>query len=205
MEGYKVRIETDRWHYKLYEFSFSYSDETVRFRTTNFCTYWRRILLYTPVLAGVCVLFMVIAALVTIVTNLVTVPLGFGIAVAFPGEEILQIPFRVTVRGEKRSLAKFLVPFWVIAAIVYSLWFHSGATISVLKWAGIVILANIGLFLARVFVKEKIIRQGEDGPVSEWWRLTKLYLRAKKEKVCPLIEFVEPSERELHSSEPPLV
>lgn len=194
-----MRIETDRWHYKLYELSFSFSDGVIRPRTTSFCTYWRRILLYTPVVAGVLVLSMVIAALVTIVANFVTVPLGFGIAMTFPAEEFLRIPFRVTVRGEKRSLAKFLVPFWVIVAVVYSSWFHSGATISVLKWAGIVILAIIGLFLARVFVKEKIIRQGEDGPVSEWWRLTKLYLRAKKERVCPLIEFVEPSERELHS------
>lgn len=196
-----MKIETNRWHYKLYEFSFTSPEEAGRAKRTNFCTYWRRILLYTPVIAGILIVFVVIAALITIVANFVTVPLGFGIAATFPGEEILKIPFRVTVRGEKRSLAKFLVPFWVIAAIVYSLWFHSGATISVLKGAGIVILAIIGLFLARVFVKEKIIRQGEDGPVSEWWRLTKLYLRAKKEKVCPLIEFVEPSQKE-HPSEP---
>ena len=110
----------------------------------------------------------------------------------------MQIPFNVTVHGRKRSLSKFLQPFWIVVAVVYLLWFvfsdNPEFMFDALKWIGIVvgaILGIIGIYLACGFAKERLTQQS-DGPIAEGWRLTKLYLKAKKEKICPMIEFVKP-------------
>lgn len=197
-------IETDRWHYKLYKFASEAFNR--KWETTNFCTYWRRVLLYAPLMSllvfAVVAGCMILAAAVTILANLATIPLGYGVVLASSESDFLRIPFRVTVYGEKRSLSKFMVPFWIIVVAVFGLWFgfssYPDGTVTFFRRIGIIILvvlAVIVLYFSGVFVKEKLTKQ-HDGPIAEGWHLTKLYLKAKKEKICLPIEFVDPKKEE---------
>ena len=95
-----------------------------------------------------------------------------------------------------------MVPFWIIVVAVFGLWFgfssYPDGTVTFFRRIGIIILvvlAVIVLYFSGVFVKEKLTKQ-HDGPIAEGWRLTKLYLKAKKEKICLPIEFVDPKKEE---------
>ena len=208
-----MKVETNRWHYSFYKLLSDITDKDAK-KKINFCTYWRRVLLYTPflilflIIFGI--LFVVLAALITIAVNLVTIPFGFGVAVTWPEWKFLQVPFCVTVNGKKQSLAKFFVPLWLIVVASLGLWLGFSTDpegmITAFKWTGIIgaaIIATIVLYFVCETAKEKLTHQHDDGPIAEGWRLTKLYLKAQKEKVCPMIEFVEPIESQ--STESPQV
>lgn len=82
------------------------------------------------------ILFEVPALILTVLANAVTIPLGFGIAVLYPGEKFLKYPFQVQVGGKPMNLAWFFIPFWIL---VMNVWFmlsyeHLGDMVSAIVW-----------------------------------------------------------------------
>lgn len=154
-----MKISKGRWDYPLYALV-SPAPHIPQTRWTYAC----RASLNTFGLLGLLVCaaaLTVISSIVTIATNLVTIPLGFGIAVTFFGKDFLQVPFRVRQGGKNRSLVHFLAPFWAGVAAVTSVWLglsaHPTITTAVLTCVTLTLVA----------------------------------FRAKKESLHELIEFVE--------------
>jgi hypothetical protein len=213
-----MKIRTDRWHYKCYRFGSQLHRDKGAARRTNGCTYWRRAIFEVAFVAGilasnwivkvfVTTVILAIIGVLNVLANLVTIPLGFGVAVVWPGEDFLRIQFQVGRR--RRSLAQFLVPFWILVATATSLWFGfsyfpketteflistSEFIIGVGKivgWIVLFIVCVLALFALRE-AKDKFLGKDAEGPVADAWQHVKAYCKAKKEGICPIIEFVDP-------------
>ena len=74
-------------------------------------------------LAGLCLTVLLLevpAGILTLASNLVTIPLGLGISVLYPEKKFLRIPFEIGAQGKRRNLAWVVVPLWVF---LVNLWF----------------------------------------------------------------------------------
>lgn len=207
-----MKVSTDLWHYKLYEFgSPSFQGRGVG-GCESLCTYVRRATLGVAfkacgvVVGGIIlVLFYAVCGVLTLLANLVTIPLGFGLVTTFPKEKFLKIPFVISLRGKEFCPAKILIPFWALIFVVTGLWFfglsnHLDETVAALSMAGRIIaciVAFITAFALADWISEEIPKRARKGKVemsnSSAWQLVKMYYKAKKERFCPTIEFVEPS------------
>lgn len=207
-----MKVSTDLWHYKLYQFgSPSFQGRGVGDRE-SLCTYVRRATLGVAfkacvvVVGGIIlVLFYAVCSVLTLLANLATVPLGFGLAVTFPEEKFLKVPFVINLRGKEFCPAKILIPFWALIFVVTGLWFgfsnHPDETAATLSMTGRIIaciVVFITAFALAGWISEEVpkkVRKGKDeiSSSSSTWQLAKTYYKAKKERFCPTIEFVEPS------------
>ena len=201
-----MKIRTGTWHHWLYtEFGSKPKGQP------NLCAYVRRVVFNAFIcilLAIVAIAFATIFAVFTVAANCVTIPLGFGVAVTWPDKDFMQIPFRVQWRGERKSLACFLVPFWLLSVVATCLWwgFSNNPTetmellIAVGTFVGWVAVAILGLMALVLLIasflelKKKLADSEVTGPVADAYRMAKAYVKARKEGICPLVEFVEPSE-----------
>jgi hypothetical protein len=87
------------------------------------------------------ILFEVPALILTVLANVVTIPLGFGIAVLYPGEKFLKHPFQVSGGGKQVNLAWFLIPFWILVVNVWFMAFgHIENIVSVIMWLWSIVL-----------------------------------------------------------------
>lgn len=100
----------------------------------------------TLMLVSLCFMFIMIevpAAVLTFLTNCVTIPLGFGISMLYPEKKFLQLPFEVNCSSGKRNLGWVVVPIWIF---VINFWnmaygdFRSLTTGIVFMWTIIAVL-----------------------------------------------------------------
>ncbi len=144
------------------------------------------------------------ASVLTVVANFVTVPLGLGVAVTWPRKEIIQIPFRVRWHGEQKSLASFMIPLWLLGGVVAFLWWgfsnypNEATEVLIFMGKAVGVLAGVVAVALLLFcssdIKNRFIGDEATGPVADAYRMSKAYVKAKKEGICPLVEFVEPPE-----------
>lgn len=128
----KIEIFKNSWCHQLYEFgclsnpsrakrSDSVSVWVFAHRITlsaffvAYASFLRLLGLFLTVL-----LLEVPAGVLTLVSNLVTIPLGLGISVLYPEKKFLCIPFETERLGKKRNLAWIVVPLWVF---LVNIWF----------------------------------------------------------------------------------
>lgn len=143
-----MKIEKGSWIHQLYIFGCSgIRNKDRKSNEVTISTFLRRVTLSTIFIAYVsllrlmglwvfAILFEVPAAILTALANAVTIPLGFGIAVLYPGERFLKHPFQMNVGGKQMNLAWFLIPFWIFLMNVWFILFygHKGDMISATVW-----------------------------------------------------------------------
>ena len=134
-----MKISKGHWHYPLY----ALASPAPNIPQTRW-TYVRRASLNTLgvlILLACAAVLAVVCIVATVIANLITIPLGFGLATTFFGKDFLQVPFRI----RQRNLAHFLVPFWASGAIYVGVWFglsiYPLTTVSVLVFA--VLILNV--------------------------------------------------------------
>lgn len=97
-------------------------------------------------LAGLCltvVLLDVPVAVLTVLANCVTIPLGIGVSAMYPEQRFLYMPFTMSLPGGKRNLGWVVVPIWIF---VINFWnmaygdFRSLTTGFVFMWTIIAVL-----------------------------------------------------------------
>ena len=204
-----MKTETNCWHYKWYKFASETCKDKGERGSEDFFVYWCRTLLRAPLIVTMIFAFVtltpILAVLITIMMNFVTVPLGYGITLVFPGKEFLRFPFRYTTElsypyshcsshyESRVSLSRIIIPVWIIVGIVFLPWFFVSIVIGTI----ITILSvTVALSASYAFAKEKIGEQS-DRLVAEGWRFAKLYLKAKKEKIFPPIEFAKSTKSQI--------
>lgn len=140
-----MKIGKGSWLHQLYVFGCSgVRNKDRKSIEITIPTFLRRVTLSTIFVAYIsllrliglwifAILFEVPALILTVLANVVTVPLGFGIAVLYPGERFLKLPFQVSVGGKQINLAWFLIPFWIFLMNVWVMLFYEHM-VSVIVW-----------------------------------------------------------------------
>lgn len=178
-----MKIRKRSWHHKLYVFGSQMFKDEGNVVHTNLCTYVRRMTLGSCITVGclslVCCLIGVI--------NLFTIIFGFGLTWEDGKKEFLSVPFTMPWRGERVSLAWVVIPAWVVGGIGALFW-HSLNT----NPAGLVVCCLVFGCCLGVLV----VRFAENKRIAEAAHLAREYCKAKKEGICPLVEFVDEPEPE---------
>lgn len=174
-----MEIRTNTWHYKVWKFTWSINEEDMPERT-SLCRYIWRILLL-PVPMGTLFLFLVgFATVAFLVGNILCILPGRGY-MAFLDHGCTAFPH---LKFGKHSVPVVVIlwPAYAVAGLTY---FAVNFPYQTLKWGGIAVVCVAGL---AIVVLALVIVSGR-WKNSETRRLIGAYLKARKEKVCPLVVF----------------
>lgn len=200
-----MQIRTDTWHYQVWNFTYCL-DGLIdwwgrRPYKPSLCQYWRRILLFTIPTAILVGIGLVIGVVVFLVTQFFWVSSGTGIYMWKKDGESYYFP-PVSVGRREIQPQQAVLWFWGTLALAGALYYglvYRSDLISVLAplwrfvlFIGPYVLAVIGIVLALALIFFLI----DVSKKSEGWKLFRAYVKAKKDGICPLIEFVEVRQRE---------
>lgn len=184
-------VNKNSWHYKVYDFSYALSLKNQPRDRTNLCQYMRRLLFVAPIIGFLCAFMFCFAAVMVLCFYL------FGPIFGWVPKQWLKpwIVFddKAVYKYEGlrigRSYNAFqLYPWHVILAVlvvglewvVYHVWgFHPLAVQGE-------IVGAVALFVGLIFAVVEF-SYSDTGTVG----LVKEYVSAKKQKVCPVVEFTD--------------
>ena len=209
-------INKNSWHYRI--FKFTYFGFSVP-RWVSFCKYWRHVFLLAPILAMAILAFgsilIPLAIVATIIAYLIITPLKWALGEVptegFFGEYLAMWrnlfstgrkdlftfrpyqPFQIGMwKFFPLALLKWVWWFSLTCSIGYSIWYISIHSFDLL-FAGhndrSFILGTVILLTCLVLWVRAKPRQL--CKVKEALQLTKEFVKAKKQQICPVIEFVD--------------
>ncbi len=198
-----MHIRTDTWHYRVWSFTYLFPAFGNQPYRPNLCQYCRRIVLMTIPAGLACAVMGIIGAVVFLIWEALVFASGTGIGlVDKDGPYLYRIP-AVSV-GRRRVAPQFLaLGLWTIGLV----WLF-GSTIGIVAWSGTEwayawlawFIMTVGPYLLSLAIAVAIVvlmllaismwRQ------SDTWLLIKAYAKAKKERICPRVEFVKTHEDE---------
>jgi len=186
-------IKTNTWHYKAYDASYVVSTGFTP-RHTNLCQYWRRVILVAPLVGMLSVFLLLMIGIMTFLYSVLG-PLFGWIPTSF---DVLKRGGMRKYQGLKlgKSYNAFqLYPWHALLAsgvigLHYVIYQQLGAAplISEAKVVG-VIVAFLAITLGLVIYFS-----------SDTSRMIRKYLAAKKQKVCPVVEFESPKSQQEEQS-----
>lgn len=200
-----MQIRTDTWHYKVWNFTYL-PDGLIdwwgrRPYKPSLCQYWRRIMLFTVPTAIIVSIFLALAAAVYLVIQVVWILSGTGVFLGGRNDEHHFFP-AVTVGGRSVQPQRAALWFWgalaLAGALYYGLAYHNEMAEMLLPiWGEILFIGPYALGILGILLT--LVLAGflfDASRKSEGWSLFKAYLQAKKDGICPRIEFVEVHQKE---------
>ncbi|MDP1690130.1 MAG: hypothetical protein Q8L52_02945 [bacterium] len=223
-----MQIRTDRWHFRLYREGLQIANIKNETNRTDICTYvpcvsraLTKIVCDALVASGdwifeaiLLVVYLTSAVVATVCVNIFTVPLGFGLAVTWPKQDFLQVPFMVGRKGKRFSFAWILIPLYALALAIIGVWpgleDSPNMAVAILHEFGGIVAASvftsfiIVLLIVLLFVGRKAVdkfskwktrrrmKKEPEGPIADAWRFAGAYLKAKRDRFCLIVEFIDP-------------
>ena len=191
-----MHIPRNSWHYRVWKFTYVFGGEG-GFETpeqTNLCRYVSRTLLYpVPIFLAIALVIIAIGGTLFILPNVATILLGFGIlAPGERGDVYRRRPFlRMSVIGRRIPIWMIVCPTWLLITLAVFVTFFPSQMVTAVTYAAygvvggtIMILGFYVLYLVIAIVISACRRW-------EGWDVAKEYVKAKKQRFCPVIVFDE--------------
>lgn len=166
-----MNINKNSWHYKVFANTFSLFEDTIP-RQSNLCQYFRRLMfapfIYLLAMVAIVIVFAIVGPLSTLIGYYPVIHNAYGgdVFEKYPGLKVKGVevyPWMVILLG------LFL---WLnVASFIYA--WHVTFIIE-----GSIVGCIVALFFGVAFI-------------PGLWHLTSEWLAARKQKICPLINFIE--------------
>lgn len=190
-----MRISKDSWHYRVWKFTYFLTrvDGLDAPEQTNLCRYMIRTILYpVPIFLWLFVMGVFGLSIFFVIPNIVAVLVGYGmLGIGEPGETYRLRPFPgISIRGRTIPMWQVVSSSWLLIALAaLMVFFPSKLKILAFKvaigilWVMIGVSALLILFYAGLVIVSVCSRwEGLD--------IMKEYIKAKRQRICPVIEFV---------------
>ena len=175
-----MKIDKNSWHYKAY--AFTYDQRYFVPEHTNLCQYFQRLLVVLPLQLLKFAFLFGCAGLLIVFYYLVMTPLAFPFGYkptyVFGSSSEIMVPYRgLKLWGVELYPWHFLV--LVLGGVLEWTWIHEQGLKHILIVQGISlgVLALIALIIGFL--------------LSDTWEVIWKYLSAKKQGICPLVEFTK--------------
>ena len=179
-----MRIRKDRWHYKVWEFTYAFN----QFQTpehTSLCTYVSRTLMYPlPILVALLVMVVVVTCGMAIV-DIMAVPLGIG----FVGYENIKLRRFTAVRMRGFSIPRWAVHGPLVVVLTFlglyaaapSVFSEVAAALWVIGCVVGVLLLVVACIVICVLCIVLLLYGVKYFFTWDGWQIVRAYVKAKKE------------------------
>lgn len=173
-------INKNSWHYKVWKFSYFLTHTEVPDRT-NLCQYFMRSFLYVPLsLFCLSLILLVGGTILVVFPNIITILLGFGILIPILDPIKSKNIYRLYPFYKFPIIGRMIPPWPIVCFIWFSITLSILISLSPLYMSYVLIITVMTLLVFSAIVRLIIATD---------WSLVKEYLKAKKQKVCPIITF----------------